>query len=430
MSTHRTRMILVVGLAVSAAACTVNPVTGSRQLDLMGEPQEVQLGATLYPQYTAQSYGEVQDAELQAFVERVGDRLASVGHRPQLPWTFNAVNDPSVNAYALPGGKVSITRGLLARMGSEDELAAVLGHETGHVTARHAAQQYTRQVLSQLALVGAAVYMEVEDVDNRGLYMVGGMVGAQLALAHYSREQERQSDFLGFEYMSQLGYNPEGMVDLMATLGSTRQREPSFVEQMFASHPLTSERIETAKQQVANAPAELTSRPLTAAEYSAATGLVRRQREAYDRVVEARAMMSKESFDAARRLLQQSADEWRDDGLLRIFLATALARQDRMDLAAREAYQAIEDAPGIFMVQATAARIFLADEQWQAALDALDRADGILPGMPDVRFSRGRALEEMGRYREAADAYLWVAQNAPDSDVGRAAAERYRRLAG
>lgn len=424
------RVSAVVAVAVTVAACTVNPVTGDRQLDLMGEPQEIQLGATLYPQYTAQSFGEVQDTELQAFVERVGVRLAQVGHRPQLPWTFNAVNDPSVNAYALPGGKVSITRGLLARMESEDELAAVLGHETGHVTARHAAQQYTRQVLSQLALVGAAVYMEVEDVDNRGLYMVGGMLGAQLALAHYSREQERQSDFLGFEYMSQVGYNPEGMVDLMETLASTNQRSPSFVEQMFASHPMTSERIDTARQRVANAPPELTSRPLTTAEYTAATDLVRRQREAYDRVVEARASMSNESFDSARRLLQQSADEWRDDGLLRIFLATVLARQEQMDAATREASKAVVDAPAIFMVQATGARIFLARERWNPALDALDRADGILPGMPDVRYYRGRCLEELGRDREAAEAYLWVARNAPDSDVGRAAAERYRRLTG
>jgi predicted Zn-dependent protease len=423
-------MLLVLGLALTVCACTVNPVTGTRQLDLMGEPQEIQLGASLYPQYTAQSYGEVQDAELQVFVDRVGDRLASVGHRPQLPWTFNAVNDPSVNAYALPGGKVSITRGLLARMESEDELAAVLGHETGHVTARHASQQYTRQVLSQLALVGAAVYMQVEDVDNRGLYMIGGMVGAQLALAHYSREQERQSDFLGFEYMSQLGYNPVGMIELMDTLGSTRQRAPSFVEQMFATHPLTSERIDTARQRVANAPPELTSRAMTTAEYTAATGLVRRQREAYDRVVEASALMSKESFGEARRLLQQSSDEWQDDGLLRIFLATVVARQENMDAATREASRAVVDAPGIFMVQATGARIFLARERWEPALDALDRADRILPEMPDVRYSRGRCLEELGREREAAEAYLWVARNAPDSDVGRAAADRYRRLTG
>ena len=426
----RARTTAALGLVVMVASCTVNPVTGDRQLDLMGEAQEIQLGAALYPQYTAQSYGEVQDADLQTFVGEVGDRLAAVGHRPQLPWSFNAVNDPAVNAYALPGGKISITRGLLARMQSEDEMAAVLGHETGHVTARHAAQQYTRQVLSQLALVGAAVYMEVEDVDNRGLYLLGGTLGAQLALAHYSREQERQSDFLGFEYMSQVGYNPEGMVDLMETLASTHQRSPSFLEQMFASHPMTSERIDIARQRVANASPDLTDRPLQTETFNASAAGVKKQREAYDRVVEARELVSKDSLDEARRLLQQSADEWRDDGLLRIFLASVLVRQERREAALTAASKATVDAPRIFMVQANGARIFLSEDRWGPALEALDRADLILPEMPDVRYYRARCLEELGREREAAEAYLWVARNAPDTELGRAAAERYRRLTG
>jgi len=139
----RAQRILAAAAAAGAmliSGCTVNPVTGRTELDLMGEAQEINLGKSLYPRYTQQSLGEVPDPALESYVDTVGLKLARVSQRPQLPWAYDAVNDPEVNAYALPGGKVSITRGLLARLDNEDELAAVLGHETGHVNARHAAQ--------------------------------------------------------------------------------------------------------------------------------------------------------------------------------------------------------------------------------------------------------------------------------------------------
>ena len=154
------RVAVLLVAASLVGSCTVNPVTGRSELDLMGEAQEMALGRQLYPRYTQASLGEVPDPALEAYLGRIGTALARVGHRPRLEWRFNAVNDPEINAYALPGGKISITRGLLARLGSEDELAAVLGHETGHVTARHAARQYSRALLVQLLLVGSAVYME------------------------------------------------------------------------------------------------------------------------------------------------------------------------------------------------------------------------------------------------------------------------------
>ncbi|HHQ47354.1 MAG TPA: peptidase M48 Ste24p, partial [Acidobacteria bacterium] len=168
---------LACAVVLATAGCTVNPVTGKSQLDLMGEAHELQLGKSLYPRYTESSLGKVQEPQLQTYVDRVGLRLASVSHRPNLPWEYNAVNDPAVNAYALPGGKISITRGLLSRMDNEDELAGVLGHETGHVTARHAAVAYTRNMLTQLALIGGMAYMEVKDTKNRNLYAFGGMLG-------------------------------------------------------------------------------------------------------------------------------------------------------------------------------------------------------------------------------------------------------------
>lgn len=423
---------VLAGITIAVATltgCTVNPVTGRNQLDLMGEAQEIAMGAQLYPQYTAQSLGEVPDAGLQSLVDGVGQKLGAVSHRPQVPWQFNVVNDPVVNAYALPGGKVSVTRGLLSRMGSEDELAAVLGHETGHVTARHAAAQYSRQMVAQLAMFGAAVYMESEDVDNRELYMLGGMFGAQLALAHYSREQERQSDDLGLDYMVAAGYNPTGMVDLMQILESQHQRQPNLLERMFATHPMTAERIATAEREVAAQPAAVRQRPTSKQHFLAASKRVRNSREAYDKLAEAQAALGDDKPDRASTLLRPAVDAWPSDGLLRAHLALALVGQKRPGDALGQARRAAKDAPDIFVVQFLTGQIFGTQKQWPLALGAFNRADEILPDVPDVVFSRGLVLEKMGRTNDARDAYNRVRQLAPGSELAQKAEARLAGLA-
>ena len=421
------RLAGILVLLLLGTACTVNPVTGRSQLDLMGEAQELEMGRQLYPRYTQSSLGEIPDEGLQAYVDGVGQRLAAVSHRPAIPWTYNAVNDPDVNAYALPGGKVSITRGLLSRMESEDELAAVLGHETGHVTARHAAQHYTRALLTQLALVGGMAYMEIEDVKYRNLYALGGMIGAQLILARYSRDQERQSDQLGLEYMVAAGYNPQGMVELLEVLQAEHRREPNVVERMFGSHPLTRERIEDARARVAALPPEDVARPEVRKPYLEHVRHVKATRPAYDRLAEARRLLADEQPDQALPLLRQSVDEWPGDGLLRAFLAGVEAdRQPRRALT--DAARAAADAPRIFVVQVVAARVFLKARRFDEALTYADAAGEILPDMADVELLRGKALEGLGRYQDAAWAFRRVRQIAPDSEAAREAERHLRSL--
>ncbi len=408
-------------------ACTVNPVTGRSQLDLMGEAQELEMGRQLFPRYTQSSLGEVPDGDLQDYVNGVGRRLAAVSHRPSIPWAYNAVNDPDVNAYALPGGKISITRGLLARMESEDELAAVLGHETGHVTARHAARQYTRTLLTQLALVGGMAYMEIQDVKYRGLYAIGGMIGAQLVLARYSRDQERQSDHLGLEYMTAAGYNPRGMVELLEILQGEHRREPNVVERMFGSHPLTRERIEDARTRVASLPPGDLARPETREPFLQRVRHLKATREAYDRLADARRLIASGKTTEALPLLRQSADEWPDDGLLRAFLAAVKAEHGPRSALA-DAARAAENAPEIFVVQMVAARIFLDARRYREALAYAEAAGGILPDMADVELVRGMALEGLGRYQDAAWSYRRVRQLAPDSEAARQAERHLRAL--
>lgn len=420
-------LVLCIGM-LGSAACTVNPVTGKTQLDFMGENQEVQLGKNLYPRYTQQSLGEVPDPRLEAYVDRVGLKLARVSQRPQLPWTYNAVNDPEVNAYALPGGKISITRGLLSRLDNEDELAAVLGHETGHVNARHAAQAYTRQVLAQLALLGAGIYMDAHGTRNARLYTVAGMLGMQLMFAHYSRNQERQADQLGFEYMTKAGYNPEGMVGVMRILLHEGKTRPSLLRRMFADHPMSSERLATAEARVAAEPPAVRTRPIRSQRFLAAVRHIRETRPAYDRFAKARRLLAQEKTAEAETLLKESVAEWPDDGLLRGYLAGAEAEDGKLERAMRDAQRAGQDAPHIFVVQMLAGKIFLRAKRYAAAVPFFDNASRILPNLPEVELLRGEALEGAGRRKEAARAYQRVRELAPGSDASAEASRRLRSL--
>ena len=191
---------------LSVAACAVNPATGQRELSLVSESQEIQMGQEADPQISAQ-LGLVDDPELQAYVSDLGLRLAAVSERPDLPWSFKIVDDPVVNAFALPGGFIYVTRGILARFDSEAELAGVLGHEIGHVTARHSVSQMSRQQLQQIGL-GVGMVLS-EDVRNLSGLLSAGM---QLMNLRYSRGDETQSDELGLRYISRLGYDADAMI--------------------------------------------------------------------------------------------------------------------------------------------------------------------------------------------------------------------------
>lgn len=206
------RTLLAVTLLVVVAACAVNPATGRRELMLVSESQEIQMGREADPQVTA-TYGLVDDPELQRYVSDLGLRLAATSERPGLPWSFRVVDDPMVNAFALPGGFIYMTRGILAHFDSEAELAGVLGHEIGHVTARHSASQMTRQQLQQGVLVTGMIFSE-RVREYGGL----AMAGLQIMNLSYSRADESESDRLGLRYISGVGYDPDAMIGVFQML--------------------------------------------------------------------------------------------------------------------------------------------------------------------------------------------------------------------
>jgi beta-barrel assembly-enhancing protease len=414
-------------LAVATGGCTVNPVTGKSQLDLMGEAQEVEMGKQYYPGAVQSSLGPIDDDALQAEVKRVGNAVAAVGQRPQLPWDFTAVNDPEVNAFALPGGKICITRGLLSRMESEDGMAAVLGHETGHVTARHAVGAYNQQVFAAVAVAAGGIYMEANDVKNRELIMLGALIGAQAWLAHYSRDQERQSDELGLDYAVKAGYSPMGMVETHKVLLALQKSKPGAIERMFASHPMSAERLATAQKRVAALPPEVRDRPLKVAPYRQATAQVVADRPAWDLASDGQQLLGAKKNAEAEGKLAEAVRLAPKAGVLRTLHAASLAEVKRTEAAVAEGRDGARLAPKVFLSQVVAGELLLRPNPTES-LACLDRAETLLPGIAEVALMRGRALESLKRRDDAVAAYKEAVNRDPQGETGAAAAKRLRAM--
>jgi predicted Zn-dependent protease len=227
---------VLAGLALSA--CATNPVTGGREFTLMSEAQEIQMGLQADPEVRAEM-GVYPDQALQQYVEGVGMRLAEVSQRPDLPWHFTVVDVPAVNAFALPGGYIYITRGLMAHLDTEAEMAGVLGHEIGHVTARHAARAYTRAASVGVgAAVTSILFPSAEPVA------AAAQTGLSVLFLKYDRGQEVQSDRLGAEYVAKVGWAPSGMSGVLETLGRiSAAADRRGVPNWLATHPQPEDRV-------------------------------------------------------------------------------------------------------------------------------------------------------------------------------------------
>ncbi len=222
--------------------CSTNPATGQKQLNWLSEDRERSLGAEASPQFVEQYGGDIPSEKIQLYVSNLGHRLAEVSERPDLDWEFHAVDSSVINAFALPGGKIFITRGLMEQLRSEAQLAGVLGHEVGHVTAEHIGQQMTRAMIITGIGIGIGVAGEQSDEDWLKVLGVGTSIGGGLYLLSYGRDQETQSDELGLRYMTRLGYNPIGQVQVMKVLKRASGRGGAAPE-FLSTHPYPDTRI-------------------------------------------------------------------------------------------------------------------------------------------------------------------------------------------
>ncbi len=221
--------------------CARNPVTGQRQLMLVSRNEEQQIGDEYAPEIEKQLGGPINNAELQSYINTVGQKVARVSHMPDQEFRFTAVNDKSVNAMALPGGHIFITRGMLQQIRTESQLAAVLAHEAVHVTARHSADAMSRQI-------GMSILLSAITTEKTPQTLVTvAQIGSQILDLKYSRGDEYEADTYGVDYLARAGYDPQGMVQIMQILESLSDVRPI---EFFSTHPSPENRKEKINQHI------------------------------------------------------------------------------------------------------------------------------------------------------------------------------------
>jgi predicted Zn-dependent protease len=275
--------------------CAVNPVTGKNELAFVSESQEINIGKENYlPSQQMQGGDYKVDPELSVYVNEVGQKLARVSDR-QLPYEFVVLNNSTPNAWALPGGKIAVNRGLLIELNNEAELAAVLAHEIVHAAARHGAQSMERGMLLQGALMATGIAMQGSDYGN--LVVGGAQIGAGLINTKYGRDDELEADYYGMIYMSKAGYDPMAAVELQETfVRLSKGRDQNWLEGLFASHPPSAERVATNRETARQLD---TGGDLGIKRFEDRTASLRANKKAYDEYAKGQEALQKKAYKEA-----------------------------------------------------------------------------------------------------------------------------------
>lgn len=412
------RYLTAVLALLLAAGCAVNPVTGENELNFYGEDWERQVGQQQYaPLRQSQGGDFVLDPELVTYVQQVGQRVASHSDR-DLDYEFEVLNNSIPNAWALPGGKVSINRGLLTEMDSEAELAAVLGHEVVHAAARHGAQAQSRAALAQGAVMlgGIAVGVATEREDYAAVAMMGGMLGAQLITQRYSREAELESDYYGMRYMHEAGYHPDGAVNLQQTfVRLSENRRQDWLQGFFASHPPSPERVD-ANQQTA---ATLGRRgEIGADRYQARIARLKALKPAYEAHDEGRKALNEGDYDTALSKAEEALAIESREATFHALKGDALASRDNPRAAEAAYTTALNLDQGWFyqhlrrgMVRQELGNLNGARGDLEASIERLPTAQGHF-FLGDVERAAGNRQRAIEQFRIAAQSQGDVGQRA------------------
>lgn len=345
-----TRALATCVLALGLAACGTNPVTGKKEIQFISEAQEVQMGEQNYAPTRQSEGGDFSVLpELTAYVSEIGQKLGAVADR-KLPYEFVVLNNSVPNAWALPGGKIAVNRGLLTNLQTEAELAAVLGHEIVHAAARHGAKAQERATIMQAGLQVAQVGAAVGGVDANlaSLVLQGAGAGAQMIQMKYGRDQELEADKYGMKYMKLAGYDPSGAVTLQETfvrLFSEGEKNKDWLAGLFASHPPSAERVELNRKTAD----ELGRGGNVGQEnYQARVQPLLQMKPAYDKYDEARAAARKGDIAKAKALVAEAAKLQPREGLFQQFMGE-IVLSEKKPKEARTYYQkAIQLNPGYF----------------------------------------------------------------------------------
>jgi predicted Zn-dependent protease len=412
---------IAITLLTILAGCAANPVTGKSELSLVSHSQEIEIGRENYlPARQSQGGDYKAHPEVTRYVNQVGQRMAAVSDR-RLPYEFVVINDSTPNAWALPGGKIAVNRGLLVELDDEAELAAVLGHEIVHAAARHGAQGIERGILLQSAVAAtsiAAGSVGYGDIANSGAQLAAGMVNQK-----YGRDAELESDYYGMQYLARAGYDPRAAVSLQQKFVELSQSQAqNWLSGLFASHPPSQERV-TANRRTAGQLAH--TGELGAARYQQAILPLTRSEAAYRDYDEGRKALSeghpREALAKANRAISREPRE----ALFYALKGDAKAAQGRQQDAVRAYSKALSLDDGYFYyhLQRGLARERLG--QYSAARRDLRASLELLPtvnataALGELELAEGNTAGARAYLRQAASS---------DSEAGRRAAATLARL--
>ena len=401
----RARALVTGVLLALTAACVINPVTGQRELALVSAGDEVAIGSEQYvPSQQMQGGEYLRDPALTRYVQDVGNRLAAVSDRA-LPYEFVILNNSVPNAWALPGGKIAINRGLLVELDSEAELAAVLGHEIVHAAARHGAQSLQRSILLQGAVAIAAT--AARDRDYSDLAVGAASIGAQLINTRHGREAELESDYYGMQYMSRAGYDPHAAITLQQTfLRLSEGRESGWLAGLFASHPPSSERVTANEETAFQLPATGT---VGREAYQAATANLRAATPGFEALDQAREALADDDIAAARRQAAAAAEILLADADVEGLYGDIEMAANNPGRALPRYTRAVELNPEFFYYQYGKAEAHRALNQLDPAQGAYEASIALLPtagayyGLGRIAETRGNILQALEHYARAAE---------------------------
>ncbi len=351
--------IAVISFCMASIGCSVNPVTGESQFSLISAHQEVEIGKRQYaPSQQSQGGRYSVDPDLNFYVSQVGLKLAAVSQRPNLPYEFVVLNNDIPNAWALPGGKIAINRGLLVQLEDEAQLAAVLGHEIVHAAARHSASQMTQQML--LGLGSQFLSIATKDTGYGDLVNTGSQLGSALIQGQYGQDKELESDNYGMEYMTMSGYEPQAAVELQQTFVRLSEgRQADWLSGLFASHPPSQTRVNANQIKADQLPPG------------------KRNRSAFQRAI---AQLKR---DAGAYKLQQDAIK--------------AANDKRYDESLSLIEKAIAKQPREHLFWITKGQVHMSKEHFKSATTAFNKAMSLDPEYFMAYLGRGLSAKALGR---------------------------------
>ncbi|WP_288131961.1 M48 family metalloprotease [Microbulbifer sp.] len=414
-----TAITLVVTTGISG--CSVNPVTGKKELTLMSQGQEVALGAKQYPQAQQTQGGKyLVDPALQDYVSGVGQKLARVSDQPNLPYEFVVLNNSTPNAWALPGGKIAVNRGLLVLLEDEAELAAVLGHEIVHAAARHSAAAMTQQQIlgAGVAILGATT----QNTAYGDLVSLGSQFGGSAYIAKYGRDNELESDKYGMKYMAAAGYDPSGAVDLQKKFVElSKGRQSGGLDALFASHPPSQARVDANIKYAKKLPSGVTNR----AQYQRAIAQLKQDADAYKSYDAAVAAISKKDYASALQLTRQAQKQQPKEAAFYALEGDLLAQQKQYRSALQSYQTAVQKNPTLFSNWLMRGMLNAQLENFTAAERDLNRSTQYLD-TPHAHYYLGQVYEKQGNTRNALSQYQIAAQS--EGDIATKAQARMQAL--